>query len=102
MKFVIPLIIQNNLEEIVKLHNRRYIECTSSVIQALMLFKERYPNHRMREIEKCINAGKEYIKKMQNDDGSWLESILPLYEICLFPLPISTYFIIILSLFFVA
>ncbi|XP_078178718.1 cycloartenol synthase-like isoform X2 [Carex rostrata] len=51
-----------------------YVECTSSVIQALMLFKERYPKHRMREIEKCINEGKEYIKKMQNDDGSWYGS----------------------------
>ncbi|KAF3336513.1 Cycloartenol synthase 2 [Carex littledalei] len=50
------------------------VECTSSVIQALMLFKERYPRHRMREIEQCIKASKEYIKKTQNDDGSWFGS----------------------------
>ncbi|XP_078150907.1 cycloartenol synthase-like [Carex rostrata] len=50
------------------------VECTSSVIQALMLFKERYDRHRTKDIKQRIIAGKEYIKKTQNDDGSWFGS----------------------------
>lgn len=50
----------------------RYVECTSSVIQALALFREKYPGHRKDEIDQCIRNATEFIEKLQNDDGSWL------------------------------
>lgn len=49
----------------------RYVECTSSVIQALALFREKYPGHRKDEIDQCIRKATEFIAKLQNDDGSW-------------------------------
>ncbi|KAK3121299.1 hypothetical protein QOZ80_8BG0650330 [Eleusine coracana subsp. coracana] len=52
----------------------QYVECTSSVIQALVLFREKYPGHRKDEIDKCIRRATEFIEKLQNDDGSWFGS----------------------------
>jgi achilleol B synthase len=52
------------------------VECTSSVLDALILFKETYPKYRTREIEKCIQDAALFIEKKQNNDGSW-------YVICL-------------------
>ncbi|GFQ07803.1 beta-amyrin synthase 1 [Phtheirospermum japonicum] len=48
-----------------------YVECTSSVIQALVLFNKLYPKHRTREIETCIKTAVEYIEDEQRPDGSW-------------------------------
>ncbi|XP_022158842.1 beta-amyrin synthase-like [Momordica charantia] len=48
-----------------------YVECTSSSLQALVLFKKLFPNHRKKEIETFITKGVNYIKEMQKDDGSW-------------------------------
>ncbi|KNA06390.1 hypothetical protein SOVF_181550 [Spinacia oleracea] len=50
---------------------REHVECTSSVIQALTLFKEKYPGHRTKEIEESISKGIHYIENAQNPDGSW-------------------------------
>ncbi|KAK6941196.1 Squalene cyclase, C-terminal [Dillenia turbinata] len=50
---------------------REYVECTSSAIQGLALFKKIYPNHRRKEIENCISRALEYIEETQNPDGSW-------------------------------
>ncbi|KMT17651.1 hypothetical protein BVRB_2g035990 [Beta vulgaris subsp. vulgaris] len=50
---------------------REFVECTSSVVQALTLFKEHYPTHRRKEIEYCISKGLRYIEETQNPDGSW-------------------------------
>ncbi|KAL5541151.1 hypothetical protein UlMin_044368 [Ulmus minor] len=50
---------------------REYVECTSSVIQSLQLFKKLYPNHRRKEINNCISKGMRYIEDTQNLDGSW-------------------------------
>ncbi|XP_057520604.1 lupeol synthase-like isoform X2 [Amaranthus tricolor] len=50
---------------------REYVECTSSAIQGLTLFKTSYPGHRKREIECCIAKGLHYIEQTQNPDGSW-------------------------------
>ncbi|XP_048494951.1 lupeol synthase isoform X1 [Beta vulgaris subsp. vulgaris] len=50
---------------------REYVECTSSAIQGLTLFKELYPGHRKKEIEMCIAKGLDYIEETQNPDGSW-------------------------------
>ncbi|KAM0835586.1 hypothetical protein ACQ4PT_062843 [Festuca glaucescens] len=52
----------------------QYVECTSSVIQALALFREKYPGHRKDEIEQCIRRAAEFVGKLQNDDGSWFGS----------------------------
>uniref|UniRef100_A0ACD6AFD3 Uncharacterized protein n=1 Tax=Avena sativa TaxID=4498 RepID=A0ACD6AFD3_AVESA len=52
----------------------QYVECTSSVIQALALFREKYPGHRKDEIEQCIRRATKFIEKLQNDDGSWFGS----------------------------
>jgi len=49
----------------------QYVECTSSVIQALVLFHEKCPGHRKDEIDQCIRRATEFIEKLQHDDGSW-------------------------------
>jgi len=52
----------------------QYVECTSSVIQALVLFHEKCPGHRKDEIDQCIRRATEFIEKLQHDDGSWFGS----------------------------
>ena len=53
-----------------------YVECTSSAIQDLVLFKKLYPEHRMKEIEHFITNAIQYIENTQMLDGSWYVSIL--------------------------
>ncbi|KAA3478426.1 lupeol synthase-like isoform X2 [Gossypium australe] len=48
-----------------------YVECTSSSIQALVLFKKLYPEHRKNEIEICIRKAAKFIEDIQYSDGSW-------------------------------
>uniref|UniRef100_A0A0A9D5D8 Squalene cyclase C-terminal domain-containing protein n=1 Tax=Arundo donax TaxID=35708 RepID=A0A0A9D5D8_ARUDO len=48
-----------------------YVECTSSVLQALIMFREMYPGYREEEIEKCIKNASKFIEKEQQKDGSW-------------------------------
>ncbi|GLT26066.1 hypothetical protein SLA2020_011530 [Shorea laevis] len=48
-----------------------YVECTSSAIQSLALFRRLYPNHRRNEIDSCISRAASYIEEAQNPDGSW-------------------------------
>ncbi|KAF3956398.1 hypothetical protein CMV_018468 [Castanea mollissima] len=50
---------------------REYVECTSSAIQALTLFKELYPEYRPKDVETCIGKALDYIQITQNPDGSW-------------------------------
>ncbi|KAJ8753108.1 hypothetical protein K2173_017650 [Erythroxylum novogranatense] len=50
---------------------REYVECTSSVIQALTLFRKLHPKHRREEVDRAIAKGAEYIEETQNPDGSW-------------------------------
>ncbi|KAJ4815916.1 Terpene cyclase/mutase family member [Rhynchospora pubera] len=52
----------------------QYVECTSSAIQALLLFNEKYPLYRSDDIQKCIKKATSYVLKSQNDDGSWFGS----------------------------
>lgn len=49
-----------------------YPECTSSVLQALVLFKEQHSGYRTKEIEKCITNAAKFIESRQGEDGSWL------------------------------
>ncbi|XP_076940449.1 cycloartenol synthase-like [Bidens hawaiensis] len=48
-----------------------YVECTSAAIQALVLFKKLYPNHRKEEVQRCINKAAAFIESIQAPDGSW-------------------------------
>ncbi|EXB42556.1 Lupeol synthase [Morus notabilis] len=50
---------------------RDYVECTSSAIQSLILFRKLFPRHRRKEIDSCISKGVRYIENTQNPDGSW-------------------------------
>ncbi|XP_048233506.1 lupeol synthase-like isoform X2 [Ricinus communis] len=48
-----------------------YVECTSSAIHALVLFKNLYSDHRKVEIENFIENAAEFIQDIQRPDGSW-------------------------------
>lgn len=47
------------------------MECTSSVLEGLILFKEQYPHYRCKEIGKCIKDAATYIENKQRKNGSW-------------------------------
>ncbi|XP_010655670.1 beta-amyrin synthase [Vitis vinifera] len=48
-----------------------YVECTSSAIQTLLLFKKLYPNHRRKEVDNFIEKATGYVENVQRPDGSW-------------------------------
>nr|AUZ98404.1 beta-amyrin synthase [Trachyspermum ammi] len=48
-----------------------YVECTSSAIQAMVMFKKSYPGHRKKEIEGAITNAVRYLEDIQMPDGSW-------------------------------
>ncbi|KAK4493064.1 hypothetical protein RD792_018106 [Penstemon davidsonii] len=48
-----------------------HVECTSSAVQGLALFRKLHPQHRQQDIESCISRAKQYIEKSQHPDGSW-------------------------------
>ncbi|KAF5175325.1 Lupeol synthase [Thalictrum thalictroides] len=48
-----------------------HVECTSSAIQALVMFQNFYPEYRRREIETSIERAVLFIEKKQRPDGSW-------------------------------
>ncbi|XP_008465722.2 beta-amyrin synthase-like isoform X3 [Cucumis melo] len=50
---------------------KEYVECTSSAIQALVLFMKLFPSHRRKEIENFIEKAVNFIERMQKEDGSW-------------------------------
>ena len=49
----------------------RYIECTSSSIQALNLFRKLHPSHRRKEVDTFITNAANYLEDIQMPDGSW-------------------------------
>ncbi|MCO5569942.1 hypothetical protein L7F22_023656 [Adiantum nelumboides] len=51
--------------------DHQHVECTSSVIQALVAFQKLYPKHRTEEINTCLQRAAAYIESVQNEDGSW-------------------------------
>jgi squalene/oxidosqualene cyclase-like protein len=51
-----------------------YTECTSACVQALLKFKQHYPNHRKTEVDNFIQKGIEFILQQQRADGSWYGS----------------------------
>ncbi|XP_076928041.1 shionone synthase-like [Bidens hawaiensis] len=48
-----------------------YVKCTSSGIQALVLFKKLYPAYRRQDIETFLTNAGGYLEKTQMSDGSW-------------------------------
>ena len=50
-----------------------YAECSSASIQGLQKFTSEY-NYRKTEIEEAIRKGKNFIKEIQREDGSWYGS----------------------------
>eukprot|EP01104_Vermistella_antarctica_P006072 TRINITY_DN16801_c0_g1_i1.p1 TRINITY_DN16801_c0_g1~~TRINITY_DN16801_c0_g1_i1.p1 ORF type:complete len:741 (+),score=159.05 TRINITY_DN16801_c0_g1_i1:57-2225(+) len=48
-----------------------YVECSSACIQSLVEFRNHDPVHRAAEINRSIERGVKYIKKIQRKDGSW-------------------------------
>ncbi|KAL0003842.1 hypothetical protein SO802_011403 [Lithocarpus litseifolius] len=50
---------------------REYVECTSSAVQGLALFRKFYPEHRRTEIDSSISNAIQYIEDVQEPDGSW-------------------------------
>ncbi|RHN39297.1 Beta-amyrin synthase [Medicago truncatula] len=50
---------------------REYVECTSSSIQAMVLFKKIYPEHRKEEVENFIAKAVQFLEDKQTSDGSW-------------------------------
>ncbi|KAI4332357.1 hypothetical protein L6164_017274 [Bauhinia variegata] len=47
------------------------VECTSSSIQALVMFVKLHPDYRKVEINNFIRKGLQFIEYMQTADGSW-------------------------------
>ncbi|XP_050208772.1 lupeol synthase-like [Mercurialis annua] len=56
-------------EKIVVEHE--YVECTSSTLQALVLFQKLYPTHKKEEIDHFIKNSIRFIEGTQRTDGSW-------------------------------
>eukprot|EP01134_Creolimax_fragrantissima_P003456 CFRG3456T1 len=48
-----------------------YVECTSSALTSLSLFRKMYPSHRTFEVDKAVDAARKYMLKIQRPDGSW-------------------------------
>ncbi|XP_062174156.1 beta-amyrin synthase-like [Alnus glutinosa] len=48
-----------------------HLECTASAIQALVLFKKLYPEHRKEEIQDFMKKAVQFIQDIQMPDGSW-------------------------------
>ncbi|KAG2668086.1 hypothetical protein I3760_15G143600 [Carya illinoinensis] len=53
------------------LFEKEYIECTSSALQGLALFRKFYPKHRRKEIDSGISKAIQFIENIQQPDGSW-------------------------------
>ncbi|KAF5962128.1 hypothetical protein HYC85_003337 [Camellia sinensis] len=50
----------------------RHVECTASIIQALLLFKRLHPGHREKEIEISVVKAIGFLEGRKWPDGSWL------------------------------
>ncbi|PYI03115.1 lanosterol synthase [Aspergillus sclerotiicarbonarius CBS 121057] len=51
-----------------------YVECTSSCITALALFRARNSEYRRKEIDTAIERGVKFVERSQRDDGGWMAS----------------------------
>lgn len=48
-----------------------HVECTSSVISSLQLFKSHSPGYRTKDIDSCILRAVDFLLGEQWEDGSW-------------------------------
>ncbi|GMJ14294.1 camelliol C synthase 1 [Hibiscus trionum] len=60
------------LEDLIVEHE--HVECTSSAMQALVLAKKLYPEHRTEEIDNSIEKAAKFLEDVQYPDGSWFGS----------------------------
>ncbi|XP_058208036.1 dammarenediol II synthase-like isoform X4 [Rhododendron vialii] len=52
---------------------KEHVECTTSIIQALVTFKRLHPGHREKEIETSVAKAIRFLEEIQWPDGSWYE-----------------------------
>jgi squalene/oxidosqualene cyclase-like protein len=50
---------------------KEHVECTSSIIQALLAFKRLHPGHREKEIETAVHKAVRFLEDKQQPNGSW-------------------------------
>lgn len=48
-----------------------HVECTSSCLQALVAFREHYPSHRRKEIDRVISRSAQFLRRSQKKEGGW-------------------------------
>ncbi len=48
-----------------------YVECTSACVQALLAFRDAHPSYRADAIERAVQRGLDFVRRMQREDGSW-------------------------------
>ncbi|KAM7515450.1 hypothetical protein LguiA_005033 [Lonicera macranthoides] len=48
-----------------------YVECASSIVQALVMFQQLYPEYRNKEIKTSLARAIQFIENTQAPDGSW-------------------------------
>lgn len=48
-----------------------HIECSSSCLQALILFRKLFPNYRKKDIKSAIEKGIGFVRSCQGPDGGW-------------------------------
>ncbi|KAJ8094618.1 Lanosterol synthase (Oxidosqualene--lanosterol cyclase) [Marasmius tenuissimus] len=48
-----------------------HIECTTSVMTALSVFKKEYPHYRTKEITRAVEKGISFIREAQTSEGGW-------------------------------
>lgn len=51
-----------------------HVECSGSAIEALVLFKNVYPEHRKKEIDRFIVKAVEFLENSQTVEGCWYAS----------------------------
>lgn len=51
-----------------------YVECSCASLGALVAFARDFPNHRADEIKNAVTRGRNFLKSIQRDDGSWYGS----------------------------
>ncbi len=51
-----------------------YVECSMASLTALADFHAMFPHHRTAEIQYSIQRGREFMKSIQREDGSWYGS----------------------------